>query len=108
MRSRAALAVNLSKGWVLLFAIMFGIGAGNLAAQSFRGTIRGEILDAHGLHVAGAKVVARNLGTSETREVTADNDGSYRFLELSAGQYEISAIASGFEEVRVPQVRVEV
>jgi len=108
MTSRSAFAVSLNKGWVLLLAILFGIGGGSVAAQSFRGTIRGEIVDAHGLHVAGAKVVARNLGTSETREVTADEDGTYRFLELSAGQYEVSAMASGFEEVRVPQVRVEV
>ena len=108
MTSRSVFAVTLSKGWVLFLAILFASAAGNLAAQSFRGTIRGEIVDAHGLHVVGAKVVARNLGTSETREVTADSEGSYRFLELSAGQYEVSAIAAGFEEVRVPQVRVEV
>jgi len=108
MTSRGALAARLNRAGVLLLAVLLGIGAGNLAAQSFRGAIRGEITDAHGLHVAGAKVVARNLGTSETREVTADNEGSYRFLELAAGQYEVSAIASGFEEVRAPQVRVDV
>jgi hypothetical protein len=53
-------------------------------------------------------VVARNLGTSESREVTADAEGEYRFLELPAGEYEVSAVASGFEEVRAPRVRVEV
>jgi Carboxypeptidase regulatory-like domain/TonB-dependent Receptor Plug Domain len=101
-------AVRLSTGLLLLLAILCGSGTGNLLAQSFRGAIRGELTDAHGLHVAGAKVVARNLGTSETREVTADGDGLYRFLEMAAGEYEVSALASGFEEVRAPQVRVEV
>src|SRR5277367_1426237 len=79
-----------------------------LLAQSFRGAIRGEVTDAPGLAIADAKVIARNLGTSETREVTADNQGEYRFLELSAGDYEVSAVATGFEEVRAPKVRVEV
>ena len=34
--------------------------------------------------------------------------GEYRFLELPAGEYEVSAVATGFEEVRAPKVRVEV
>ncbi len=54
-------------------------------AQSYRGGIRGEITDAKDLRVAGARVIARNLATSETREVTADESGEYRFVELPAG-----------------------
>jgi len=95
---------------VFLFLIVFFLNyqASNLSAQSFRGSIRGEITDAHGLHIAGAKVVARNLGTSESREVTADAEGEYRFLELPAGEYEISAVAPGLEEARIGRVRVDV
>jgi outer membrane receptor protein involved in Fe transport len=101
-------ALPLASHGVLVFLLaMVSTGAG-LRAQSFRGAIRGEVTDAHNLHVAGAKVVARNLGTSETREVTADEDGEYRFLELPAGEYEVSAVATGFEEVRASKVRVEV
>ena len=66
------------------------------------------MVDSQGLHVAGAKVVARNLGTSETREVTADENGEYLFVEMPAGDYEVSAVATGFEEVRAPKVRVDV
>jgi hypothetical protein len=100
--------VRIGKALVLALAVILGFAGGNLMAQSFRGTIRGDVTDAHGLQVAAAKVVARNLGTSETREVTADADGIYRFLELAAGEYEVSAIATGFEEVRAEKVRVEV
>ena len=84
---------------LFLVAALSGSRA-NLAAQSFRGGIRGEITDAHGLHVAGAKVIARNLATSETREVTGDAEGEYFFLELPAGQYEVSAVAPGLQEYR--------
>jgi len=55
-----------------------------------------------------AKVTARNLGTSETREVTADAEGEYRFVELPAGEYEVSALAPGLQEARVTRVRVDV
>jgi Carboxypeptidase regulatory-like domain/TonB-dependent Receptor Plug Domain/TonB dependent receptor len=86
----------------------FSFAAPAASAQSFRGGIRGTITDSSGGVIAGAKVTARNLGTSETREVTADPDGSYMFLELPAGEYEISAIAPGFQEVHQGQVIVNV
>jgi len=93
---------------VLLLALFAVASAANVAAQSFRGGIRGEVKDPHGLQVAGAKVVARNLGTSESREVTADQQGEYRFVELPAGEYEVSAVATGLEEARLSLVRVDV
>src|SRR5258706_3343186 len=108
MNLRSAVALGLRLGLVFIFVLLLNEQFGNTAAQSFRGGIRGEITDAHGLPVAGAKVIARNLGTSETREVSADAEGEYRFLELPAGEYEVSAIAPGLQEARVSLVRVEV
>ena len=57
-------------------------------AQSFRGSIRGTITDAHSLAIPSSKITARNLGTSETREVSSDSEGVYFFLELPTGEYE--------------------
>jgi len=108
MNLRKVVLSGLQLALVFLLGMVFTGRDARLAAQSFRGGIRGEVTDTQGLRVAGAKVVARNLGTSETREVTADAEGEYRFLELPAGEYEVSAVATGFEEVRAPQVRVEV
>src|SRR5579864_8892289 len=108
MNLRNAVVLGLRLGLVFLFVLLLSQDFGNVAAQSFRGAIRGEITDAHGLRVAGAKVIARNLGTSETREVTADADGEYRFVELPAGEYEVSAMAPGLEESHVGNVRVSV
>jgi outer membrane receptor protein involved in Fe transport len=106
LRTIFFLAVRL--GFVLLSVVAFAGPKAFLSAQSFRGSIRGEVTDVQGLPVAGANAVARNLGTSESREVTSDQAGEYQFLELAAGEYEISAVAPGFEEVRVPKVRVDV
>ncbi len=86
----------------------FSIAAPGSNAQSFRGSVRGSITDAHSLVIPGAKITARNLGTSETREVTSDSEGVYFFLELPTGEYEVAAIAPGFQEVRAPHVIVNV
>jgi hypothetical protein len=107
MNVRSVISSKLSGGSVILLVLALGSASGAFG-QSFRGSIRGEVTDAQGLHIAGAQVVARNLGTSETRGVSADTEGDYRFVELPAGDYEVSAMAGGFEEVRAPQVRVEV
>jgi outer membrane receptor protein involved in Fe transport len=77
-------------------------------AQSFRGSICGTITDARSLVIPSSKITARNLGTSETREVTSDSEGVYFFLELPTGEYEIAAIAPSFQEVRAPHVIVNV
>jgi len=108
MNLRSVVSLGSRLGLLSLLAFILNGDFANVAAQSFRGGIRGEVTDAHGLHVAGAKVTARNLGTSETREVTADSDGEYRFVELPAGEYEISAMAPGLEEAHVGNVRVSV
>jgi len=86
----------------------FSMAVPSSNAQSFRGSIRGTITDAHSLAIPGAKITARNLGTSETREVTSDSEGVYFFLELPTGEYEVAAIAPGFQEVRAPHVIVNV
>src|SRR5258706_8459603 len=98
MNLRSAVALGLRLGLVFLFVLLLNEQFGNTAAQSFRGGIRGEITDAHGLPVAGAQVIARNLGTSETRERTADAEGEDRFLQPPAGEHEVSAVAPRMQQ----------
>jgi hypothetical protein len=93
-------SLALAAAFLLAAPISFG--------QSFRGSIRGAITDAHSLAIPSSKITARNLGTSETREVTSDSEGVYFFLELPTGEYEVAAIAPGFQEVRAPHVIVNV
>src|SRR5260370_26101309 len=97
----SAVALGLRLGLVFIFVLLLNEQFGNTAAQSFRGGIRGEITDAPGLPGAGAKVIARNLGTSETREGTAGEDGEGRVLELPAGEDEVSAMGPGLQEEHV-------
>ncbi len=70
-----------------------------LNAQSFRGSIRGRIVDPTGGVIAGAKVSARNSATGLTRETTSGEDGAYVLAELPAGEYTVSAAAAGLSPV---------
>ena len=108
MNVRSAVGSWLWLTLVSLFVVVLSGSLVNLPAQSFRGSFRGVVTDPHGMQVAGAKVVALNLGTSETREVSTDEQGEYRFIELPAGEYEVSAVAPGLEESRLGHVRVDV
>jgi len=108
MRLGSTISLGLQMTAALFLLLVLSGVTSIVRAQSFRGGIRGEVTDAKDLRVAGAKVVARNLATSEAREITADESGGFRFVELPAGSYEISAMAPGFQEVHAPQVVVNV
>jgi Carboxypeptidase regulatory-like domain/TonB dependent receptor len=67
-----------------------------LAAQSYRGSIRGKVDDASGSLVVGAKVAAKNVATGQTRDTTTGPDGVYVLPELPASEYELTVTAQGF------------
>ena len=64
-------------------------------AQSFRGSIRGQVTDPSGSVIAGAKLTAKNIGTGLQRETTTGSDGGYVLAELPAGEYTVTAEAAG-------------
>src|SRR5580692_7867942 len=70
-----------------------------LFAQSFRGSIRGQVVDPNGNAIAGAKVSAKNSGTAQVRETATAEDGSYVLAELPAGEYVVVAEYAGLSPV---------
>src|SRR5580658_8037544 len=70
-----------------------------LLAQSFRGSIRGQIVDPHRNVIAGAKVSAKNNGTGVVRETATGEDGAYVLAELPAGEYVVVAEYAGLSPV---------
>ncbi len=79
----AALALLMSLTW-------------QVNAQSTAGAISGVVMDQQGAVVANAAVSARNIATNESRSATTDNEGRYRFPNLSVGNYEVTVQARGF------------
>jgi Carboxypeptidase regulatory-like domain/TonB dependent receptor len=68
-------------------------------AQSTFGSIVGTVKDQSGSMVPGATVTLVNSGSSATKTVTTSASGNYEFLNLDAGNYQVSVAASGFKDV---------
>jgi hypothetical protein len=67
-------------------------------AQNSSGTLRGEVQDASGARVAGARVVVQSTGSSITRAVPANDRGEFRIEGLQPGSYRVTVTAKGFAE----------
>jgi Carboxypeptidase regulatory-like domain/TonB-dependent Receptor Plug Domain len=83
---------------VLAVLFLFAFAAGPcLLAQSTTASMLGVVRDSSGAVVPGAQVTVTNTGTSFTRTVTTDNEGSYLFTDLPIGSYQLKTTMSGFE-----------
>jgi hypothetical protein len=72
---------------------------GLVGAQSYRGSIRGHVVDPSGSVMAAAKVTARNHATGQSRQTVTGSDGGYVLAELPAGAYVVMAQAANLSPV---------
>src|ERR1700689_729230 len=68
----------------------------NLSAQETVAHIRGTVTDPTGAGVPGAEVKATNTQTKVSSTVPSKDDGSYEFLSLAPGIYDVTVSKSGF------------
>ncbi|HVA72060.1 MAG TPA: carboxypeptidase-like regulatory domain-containing protein [Candidatus Limnocylindrales bacterium] len=83
-----------------LFALGFVfafLSAGVVRADNLYASIRGQVTDQTKAAVPGAEVTATNTGTNEARVVTTQADGSFEFLSLPIGTYNLSVKKGGFQ-----------
>ncbi|MBZ5705334.1 MAG: carboxypeptidase regulatory-like domain-containing protein [Acidobacteriia bacterium] len=88
-----------SKHLALVIVVMALIVPCSLLAQSYRGSIRGRVVDPQGSIIAGAKITAKNSATGQVRETITGADGAYVLAELPAGQYVVVAESAGLSPV---------
>jgi hypothetical protein len=81
------------------FGVVLLITASFVSAQSYRGSIRGKVLDASGSAIAGAKISAKSAANGLMRDTSTGPDGGYVLVELPAGEYRVSAQAAGLSPV---------
>ncbi|MDQ6698553.1 MAG: TonB-dependent receptor, partial [Acidobacteriota bacterium] len=79
----------------------------DVPAQS-TSAIQGTITDASGSVIPNAKVIARNIGTSEERNAVTDTSGSFAIPALTPGTYRIQAQAAGMQTVAIENLTLEV
>ncbi len=99
--------IGIGIGCLALIAL---IGASAIFAQTqaTAADLSGTVTDPTGAVVSGAAVTARNTATGISRTLTANAVGSYQFIGLPPGEYEISAEAPTFKRVVISGVRLTV
>ena len=68
--------------------------------QAGAGRLEGTVKDAQGLVLPGATVTLTGASVMGAKSATTDVDGSYRFLALPPGSYELTFELSGFQTFR--------
>ena len=93
----------------LVFALfgLLAISAGLAYGQAIDGNVVGTVLDTQGAAVVGAEITATNVATGVVASTKTNSAGEYRFDNLLAGTYKITAKMTGFKTI-TEQVDVEV
>ena len=89
-------------------AVVFCYSAAMSQAQSNAADLQGRVRDPQGAVVSGATVTARNTATNSSRDATTDDDGFYKIVNLSPGEYEITVKAPNYKTAVVPSVKLTV
>src|SRR5271163_3467638 len=81
--------------FVFLGAILLAVAG---YGQNPNGALRGEVQDASGARVAGARIVAQLAGSSVKREGASEDRGEFRLDDLPSGSYRVTVTAKGFSQ----------
>ncbi|MBZ5572065.1 MAG: TonB-dependent receptor [Acidobacteriia bacterium] len=76
-------------------------------AQSTFGAIVGVVQDPGGLVVPGAKITLLSLDDRSARDVLSGPDGSFQFMNVKPGHYEIDVRAGGFSVFKLQSVQLD-
>jgi hypothetical protein len=87
---------------VLCSAVAFG------QAQSNAANLQGFVRDTSGAVVPNATVTARFPGTNVSRTTTTNDEGFYRLINLTPGDYDITVEAQNFKKAVLSKVTVTV
>ncbi|MDX6385453.1 MAG: hypothetical protein QOK48_3026, partial [Blastocatellia bacterium] len=93
---------------LVCFAVVSCYSAAMSQAQSNAADLQGSVRDPKGAVVAGATVTARNTATNATRDATSNDDGFYKIVNLSPGDYEVTVKAANYKTAVVPSVKLTV
>jgi hypothetical protein len=81
---------------------------GVAAAQEFRATVKGQVVDSSQGALPGATVTIRNQETNEVATAVTNNDGNYTIPFLRPGLYTLTVEMSGFQKYSRTDMRLEV
>jgi hypothetical protein len=76
-------------------------------AQTSRGTVTGNVVDANGAVIANGNVLLQNTATGVERTTTTNDEGVYRFDAVDLGTYSLKIMAGGFGELTKTNIEVK-
>jgi len=91
--------------WPALLALSL-LGAVPVAAQTFRGSINGSIVDPSGAVIPGAKVTATDVATGVVLSTVSSGAGEFSFNDIPLDTYTVKVVAPGFQTLVVNKVQV--
>ncbi len=92
----------------LLCAALLLAMAGGVAAQEFRATVRGQVVDSSQGALPGATVTVLNTETNETATAVTNTEGSYSLPFLRPGLYTMTVEMNGFQKYTRTAMRLSV
>ena len=98
--------MRMLKVWLVIGLCTIAAGVNPAAAQEFRGRINGVVTDNTGAVLPGVTVTASSPAMIQPQVQVTGADGSYRFLALNPGLYQIEFDLTGFQKVDRKDVRV--
>src|SRR5712692_2223649 len=75
--------------------------AGTARADELYGRVRGVVTDSTGAVLPGVRLKITNTNTGISEEAVSTSDGSYSFLNLKPGTYDLSASKASFKNFQV-------
>jgi len=93
---------------LLTVLIMLAVAPFALHAQTYYGTIVGNVTDSSGAAVADAKVTVIDKATNNTFTAVTTQQGSYSVAQLAVGVYDVHIEAGNFKEFIATGVEVHV
>ncbi len=95
--------MNMRVTILLLALLSFAVA---VQAQTSRGAVAGNVLDANGAVISGATITLLNSTKGIERTTTTNGEGLYRFDAVDLGTYSVKVSAPGFGEIVTTNVEV--
>jgi hypothetical protein len=80
----------------------------SLFPQGDTGQLSGRVVDSNGAEVPAANVKLISQSTSQLREITTRDSGDFAFTLLPSGLYKLEVIATGFRNVQIDAVQINI
>ena len=92
---------------LFILLVMVAVPPLVFSQQASTGQVSGQVRDQSGAVISGAQITARNIAQNTSTAAQSNADGYYT-LQLSLGNYDVSATKPGFKELLQHNVIVTV